>query len=214
MTLQVEIIPVTPFQQNCCLLWDADTKEAVLTDVGGNADMLWARVQELGLDLQQIWLTHGHLDHAGGVVDLCQYKAVPVIGPHPDDAFWLDQLPEATAKYGFPVSDVVKPTSWLQEGDSVKVGAHEFQVLHIPGHTPGHVVFYSAEYGLIIGGDILFQGSIGRTDFPRGNHQDLISNIQQNLYTLPDATEVIPGHGPMTSIGHEKRTNPYVRAQD
>ena len=111
MTLQVEIIPVTPFQQNCCLLWDADTKEAVLTDVGGNADMLWARVQELGLDLQQIWLTHGHLDHAGGVVDLCQYKAVPVIGPHPDDAFWLDQLPEATAKYGFPVSDVVKPTS-------------------------------------------------------------------------------------------------------
>ena len=140
MTLQVEIIPVTPFQQNCCLLWDADTKEAVLTDVGGNADVLWARIQELGLDLQQIWLTHGHLDHAGGVADVRTLKDVPVIGPHPDDAFWLDQLPEATAKYGFPVSPVVKPTQWLNEGDVVKVGAHAFQVLHIPGHTPGHVV--------------------------------------------------------------------------
>lgn len=214
MALKIEIIPVTAFQQNCCLLWDEDSKEAVLTDVGGNADVLWARVQELGLDLKEIWLTHGHLDHAGGVADLCAHKNVPVIGPHADDAFWLYQLPEATAKYGFPVSPAITPNKWLNEGDSVQVGAHEFTVLHIPGHTPGHVVFYSAEYGLIIGGDILFKGSIGRTDFPRGNHQDLISNIQQKLYTLPDETEVIPGHGPMTNIGYEKHHNPYVRVAD
>lgn len=212
MALQVEIIPVTPFQQNCCLLWDADTKEAVLTDVGGNADVLWARIEELGLNLKEIWLTHGHVDHAGGVADLRALKEVPVIGPHEGDAFWLDQLPEATSKYGFPVSPALTPNKWLIEGDTVQVGAHAFSVLHIPGHTPGHVVFYSAEYGLIIGGDILFKGSIGRTDFPRGNHQDLISNIQNKLYVLPDATDVIPGHGPMTNIGDEKRSNPFVQA--
>lgn len=212
MALKIEIIPVTAFQQNCCLLWDDVSLDAVLTDVGGNADMLWQRVQDLGLNLQAIWLTHGHVDHAAGVADMCTYQKVPVQGPHIDDDFWLQQLPEITAKYGFPHSPVVVPSQWLNEGDVLNVGSHEFKTLHIPGHTPGHVVFYSEEHGIIIGGDVLFAGSIGRTDFPRGNHADLIQNIQQKLYVLPNETEVIPGHGPMTTIGREKVSNPYVRA--
>lgn len=210
MALQVEIMPVTPFRQNCTLIWDDETKEGVLTDVGGDADFLLETVAKRGILLKEIWLTHGHLDHAGGVVALLAQQQVPVAGPHQDDLFLLEQLPERTAEFGFPVSPAFVPTRWLQEGEVLTVGAYQFDVLHIPGHTPGHVVFYCPQAELLVAGDVLFYESIGRTDFPRGNHADLIRNITDKLLVLPETAKVIPGHGRMTTIGHEKQHNPYL----
>lgn len=214
MALQFETIPVTPFQQNATILWDDHTRDAVLLDVGGEADLLLAAVAGHQLNLRAVWLTHGHVDHVGGVAALTQKVDVPVLGPHQDDDFWLQQLPDITAAYGFPPSPAFVPTRWLHDGDTVAVGAHEFQVLPIPGHTPGHVVFYSAPNRLLLAGDVLFRGSIGRTDFPRSSHADLVDHIRRNLLTLPENTQVLPGHGPMTSIGHEKRHNPFLRHAD
>ena len=213
MTLNIRIMPVTPFRQNCTLLWDGETKEAVLTDVGGEAPFLLQQVAENGLNLKEIWLTHGHLDHAGGVAGLLAEHPVAVLGPHKDDQYLLDTLPETTAGYGFPVSPPIVPSRHLHEGEQLNVGRYRFEVLHIPGHTPGQVVFYCASEKLLIAGDVLFYESIGRTDFPRGNHEDLVGNIRSKLYTLPDDVTVIPGHGRTTTIGHEKRHNPYVRAE-
>lgn len=211
MALQYETIPVTPFQQNATILWDDQTREAVLLDVGGAADTLLAATAGHGLNLCAVWLTHGHLDHVGGVVDLTHKIDLPVFGPQQDDDFWLRQLPEITEAYGFPVSPAFVPARWLNEGDTVAVGAHEFQVLHIPGHTPGHVVFYSAANRLLLAGDVLFRGSIGRTDFPRGSQADLLRHIRSKILTLPDNTQVLPGHGPMTTIGYEKQHNAFLR---
>ena len=211
MALQIQIMPVTAFRQNCSLLWDDETRDAVLVDVGGDAEHLLAEVDKRSLKLNAIWLTHGHLDHAGGVPMLLERQSVPVIGPHPDDQFLLDALPETTASYGFPVCPVFAPTRWLHEGDTLNVGHFTFNVLHTAGHTPGHVVFYCAAAQLLIAGDVLFYESIGRTDFPRGNHQDLLDNIRNKLFSLPDNTLVIPGHARTTTIGHEKQFNPYVR---
>lgn len=211
MALQIQVIPVTPFQQNAALLWDDVSREAVLTDVGGEAERLLSAVSQHQLKLQAIWLTHGHLDHASGVADLTEQQRVPVLGPHQSDDYWLQALPEITANYGFPVSKPLTPTRWLEDGDELSVGEHKFIVYHIPGHTPGHVVFYNQENNLLIAGDVLFRESIGRTDFPGGNHADLIHGIQSKLLTLPDSTRVLPGHGPMTTIGHEKLHNPYLR---
>lgn len=211
MALQIQVIPVTPFQQNAALLWDDVSKEAVLTDVGGEAERLLSAVSQHQLKLQAIWLTHGHLDHASGVADLTEQQSVPVLGPHQSDDYWLQALPEITANYGFPVSKPLTPTRWLEDGDELSVGEHKFIVYHIPGHTPGHVVFYSQANNLLIAGDVLFCESVGRTDFPGGNHADLIHGIQSKLLTLPDSTRVLPGHGPMTTIGHEKLHNPYLR---
>lgn len=211
MALQIQVIPVTPFQQNAALLWDDVSGEAVLTDVGGEAERLLSAVSQNQLKLQAIWLTHGHLDHASGVADLTEQQSVPVLGPHQSDDYWLQALPEITANYGFPVSKPLTPTRWLEDGDELSVGEHKFIVYHIPGHTPGHVVFYSQANNLLIAGDVLFRESIGRTDFPGGNHADLIHGIQSKLLTLPDSTRVLPGHGPMTTIGHEKLHNLYLR---
>lgn len=211
MALQIQVIPVTPFQQNAALLWDDASREAVLTDVGGESERLLSAVSQNQLKLQAIWLTHGHLDHASGVADLTEQQSVPVLGPHQSDDYWLQALPEITANYGFPVSKALTPTRWLEDGDELSVGEHKFIVYHIPGHTPGHVVFYSQANNLLIAGDVLFHESIGRTDFPGGNHADLIHGIQSKLLTLPDSTRVLPGHGPMTTIGHEKLHNPYLR---
>lgn len=211
MALQIQVIPVTPFQQNAALLWDDVSREAVLTDVGGEAERLLSAVSQHQLKLQAIWLTHGHLDHASGVADLTEQQSVPVLGPHQSDDYWLQALPEITANYGFPVSKPLTPTRWLEDGDELSVGEHKFIVYHIPGHTPGHVVFYNQANNLLIAGDVLFRESIGRTDFPGGNHADLIHGIQSKLLTLPDSTRVLPGHGPMTTIGHEKLHNPYLR---
>ncbi|AHN29512.1 putative metal-binding enzyme, YcbL [Snodgrassella alvi wkB2] len=211
MALQIQVIPVTPFQQNAALLWDDVSREAVLTDVGGEAERLLSAVSQHQLKLQAIWLTHGHLDHASGVADLTEQQSVPVLGPHQSDDYWLQALPEITANYGFPVSKPLTPTRWLEDGDELSVSEHKFIVYHIPGHTPGHVVFYSQANNLLIAGDVLFRESVGRTDFPGGNHADLIHGIQSKLLTLPDSTRVLPGHGPMTTIGHEKLHNPYLR---
>lgn len=212
MPLHIEIFAVTPFRQNCSLIWCSDSRQAVLIDAGGDTALLWQAVQERGLTLTALWLTHGHLDHAGGVPFIKAHADVPVIGPHADDAFLLQELPQTTAAYGFPVCPAFTPDRWLTEGEPLYLGHHRFDVLHIPGHTPGHVVFYNAEHALLIAGDVLFHESIGRTDFPRGNHQDLIDNIRRKLYILPEDTRVLPGHGRPTTIGHEKRHNPFVRA--
>ncbi len=213
MALNIKINAVTPFRQNCSLLWDSDSKEAVLVDAGGDSQYLLNTVQEHGLTLTAVWLTHGHLDHAAGVPALKrQHPDLPVFGPHRDDAFLLDALPESTAAYGFEHCPPFTPEHWLNEGDSVQVGRYAFRVLHTPGHTPGHIVFHCPEEKLLLAGDVLFYESIGRTDFPRGSHQDLSDNIRNKLYILPDDTRVIPGHGRNTDIGHEKRHNPYVRA--
>ncbi|WP_037588469.1 MBL fold metallo-hydrolase [Stenoxybacter acetivorans] len=212
MALRYEIIPVTPFLQNSTLLWDDETQEAVLTDVGGESERLLAEVNKRGLTLTAVWLTHGHVDHVGGVVALRGQIDVPVLGPHRDDDFWIQQLPAAAAAYRFPPSPVFTPAQWLQDGDALSVGQYVFQVLHIPGHTPGHVVFYCAKMPLLIAGDVLFRESIGRTDFPRSNHDDLIRCIREKLWMLPPNTRVIPGHGAMTTIEHEIARNPFVRA--
>lgn len=215
MALYLTIIPVTPYEQNCTLLWDDESNDAVLTDVGGNAPEIWQYIQDNQLNLKEIWLTHGHLDHVGGVVKMCELIDVPVIGPHEDDLFLLEDLANKTreyAKHGFEFSPNFLPTRWLQEGEQLKLGNYVFDVLHIPGHTPGHVVFYCATEKLLIAGDTLFKESVGRTDFPRGNTQDLLNGIRTKLYVLPDDVVVIPGHRDTTTIGHEKQHNPHVRA--
>lgn len=211
MALQIEIMPVTAFRQNCCLIWNNETGEGVLSDVGGDAEFVRRRVQELGVNITALWLTHGHLDHAAGVPDFRQDGKPPVIGPHREDRFLLENLPAITAEYGFPVCPAFLPDRWLDEGDTLEAGGFRFDVLHIPGHTPGHLVFHCAAEKLLIAGDVLFHESIGRTDFPRGNHEALLQGIREKLFVLPDDTLVIPGHGRTTTIGHEKRHNPFFR---
>lgn len=211
MALKIQIMAVTPFRQNCTLIWDDESKEAVLTDVGGDVPVIIEEVNKLGLTVKAIWLTHGHLDHCGGVVEFLQTWNVPVCGPHREDLFLLQSLPEITASYGFPVSPSFEPTQWLDEGDALYLGKHQFDVMHIPGHTPGHLVFYCKAAQLLIAGDVLFYESVGRTDFPRSSTEDLLNGIRNKLYPLPDDVLVIVGHGRTTTIGHEKRYNPFVQ---
>lgn len=208
--LRCEIIPVTPFQQNCSLVWDANTKRGALIDAGGEIDRLLQRVSHHGITLEKLLVTHGHLDHASGVAELSERLALPIEGPHPEDEFWIQGLPEAAQRYGFPPARSFTPDRWLQQGDAVTVGDVSFDVIHCPGHTPGHVVFHQPESQLAFVGDVLFQGSIGRTDFPRGNHDDLIRSIRERLFPLGDDIRFVPGHGPMSSFGQERRFNPYV----
>lgn len=203
-------VPVTPFAQNCSLVWDDQTLQAAVVDPGGDLDRLLAEVDRLGLQLEQIWLTHGHIDHAGGAGELARRLSLPIIGPHEGDRFWLDALPEQSRLFGFAPAQPVTPTRWLHDGDRVTLGGHELQVRHCPGHTPGHVVFHSPELQRAFVGDVLFAGSIGRTDFPRGNHQALIDSITGRLWPMGDETVFIPGHGPESSFGRERRSNPYV----
>ncbi|KJV30014.1 hypothetical protein VI06_09460 [Aquitalea magnusonii] len=210
MSLQYHLIPVTPFAQNCSVLWCDVTREAAIVDAGGDIDRIRAWVAQQGLTVTKLLLTHGHIDHAGGAGELAAQLSVQIEGPEQSESFWLDQLPNQGRMFGFPSSPALTPERWLNEGDTVSIGQETLQVIHCPGHTPGHVVFYSAAAGVLVAGDVLFQGSIGRTDFPMGNHQQLIDAIQQKLFLLPDDTVVIPGHGPLTTIGDEKRHNPFV----
>ncbi len=203
-------IPVTPFQQNCSLVWCDDTREAAVIDPGGDLDVILDAVAEQGLQLQQIWLTHAHIDHAGATADLAARLKLPIIGPHPGDQFWIDGLPQQGVMFGFPRCEPFTPTRWLHDGDTVTLGAHTLNVRHCPGHTPGHVVFHSPEMNRAFVGDVLFAGSIGRTDFPQGNHQQLIDSITQRLWPMGDDTVFIPGHGPESTFGRERRSNPYV----
>ena len=208
--LQYLTIPVTPFQQNCSLIWDDQTRQAAVVDPGGDLEVLLDAVAKLGLKLEQIWITHAHVDHAAGTAELAERLGLPIIGPHPGDQFWIDRLAASAQSYGFPAATEFTPTRWLQDGDTVTLGNHTLQVRHCPGHTPGHVVFYSPEIKRAFVGDVLFAGSIGRTDFPMGNHDDLINAIVQRLWPMGDDTVFIPGHGPESTFGRERKSNPYV----
>ncbi len=209
--LQYLTIPVTAFQQNCSLVWDDTTRQAAVIDPGGDLDDLLDEVERLDLKLEQIWLTHAHIDHAGGTAELARRLSLPIIGPHPGDQFWIDGLPQQGAMFGFPPSDTFTPTRWLHDGDTVELAGHVLDVRHCPGHTPGHVVFHSPEMKRAFVGDVLFAGSIGRTDFPGGNHQHLLDSIAQRLWPMGDDTVFIPGHGPESTFGRERQTNPYVK---
>ena len=208
--LRYRTIPVTAFAQNCSIVWCDQTRAAAVIDPGGEIELLLQAVAELGLQLQAIWLTHAHIDHAGAVGELAERLQLPVIGPHPGDQFWIDALPQQSAIFGFPPAQHFAPTQWLADGDGVQIGQSRLTVRHCPGHTPGHVVFHSAEAQRVFVGDVLFAGSIGRTDFPQGNHAQLLASIREKLWPMGDDTVFIPGHGPEGTLGEERRFNPYV----
>ena len=208
--LNYKTIPVTDFLQNCSLVWCDETMEAAVIDPGGDLDVLLAEVDRLGLKLTQIWQTHAHIDHAGGTAELAEKLSLPIIGPHPADQFWIDGLPEQSKMFGFPHSEAFTPTRWLFDGDKVTVGRCTLDVRHCPGHTPGHVVFHSPEIGRAFVGDVLFAGAIGRTDFPQGDYDTLIDSIVTRLWPMGDETVFISGHGPESTFGRERKTNPYV----
>jgi glyoxylase-like metal-dependent hydrolase (beta-lactamase superfamily II) len=208
--LHYTTIPVTAFQQNCSLVWCDETQQAAVIDPGGDLDQILAEVKQRGLTLTQIWQTHAHIDHAGGTAELAAKLNLPIIGPHPADQFWIDGLAQQSKMFGFPPADAFTPTRWLHDGDTVTVGHSTLNVRHCPGHTPGHVVFHSPEIKRAFVGDVLFAGSIGRTDFPQGDHDTLIASITQRLWPMGDDTVFIPGHGPESSFGRERQSNPYV----
>ena len=204
------IAPVTALQQNCTIVWCDKTKKAAIIDPGGEVDRLLGALKSQGLTLEKNWITHGHMDHAGGTAALKAATGVPVEGPHPDDQFWIDDIGTSGAKWGMPEAKTFTPDRWLHDGDRVTLGETEFEVIHCPGHTPGHVVFFHRQARFAQVGDVLFQGSIGRTDFPRGNFKDLIDAITGKLWPLGDDVRFVPGHGPMSSFGQERKTNPFV----
>lgn len=203
-------VPVTQFQQNCSIVWCDVTRQAAVIDPGGDLNVILKEVERLKVTLTQIWLTHAHIDHAGGTAELAAKLKLPIIGPQRGDQFWIDGLPEQSVMFGFPMSDTFTPTRWLEDGDTVQLGESTMQVRHCPGHTPGHVVFYSAEMQRAFVGDVLFAGSIGRTDFPQGDHDTLIASITQRLWPMGNETVFIPGHGPESTFGRERKLNPYV----
>ena len=209
--LHYQTVPVTPFQQNCSIVWEDETMQAAVIDPGGDLDRLVDAVKRLQVRLVAIWLTHAHIDHAGGTAELARRFELPVIGPHRADQFWIDALAEQGRMFGFPHAEPFTPTRWLDDGDTVTLGRHTLQVRHCPGHTPGHVVFHAPELQRAFVGDVLFAGSIGRTDFPQGNHAQLIASITERLWPMGDDTVFIPGHGPESSFGRERRSNPYVK---
>jgi glyoxylase-like metal-dependent hydrolase (beta-lactamase superfamily II) len=208
--LQYETIPVTAFAQNCSIVWCDETMQAAVIDPGGDLPRISAAAARLGVTLRAIWITHAHIDHAGGAAALARQFDLPIIGPHPGDQFWIDALAEQSRRFGLPPAEPFTPTRWLHDGDEVTVGRCTLAVRHCPGHTPGHVVFHSPEARRAFVGDVLFAGSIGRTDFPRGNHAELIRSITERLWPMGDDTVFIPGHGPESTFGQERRTNPFV----
>ena len=207
--MKAVIVPVTALQQNCTLIWCTKTMKGAFTDPGGDLDRLKAAVEKAGVTLEKLLVTHGHLDHCGQTGILAKELGLPIEGPHEADRFWIARLGDDGKNYGMH-GEVFEPTRWLHDGDKVTVGDLELDVIHCPGHTPGHVVFYHAPSHFAVVGDVLFQGSIGRTDFPLGNHQDLIDSITQKLWPLGQDVTFIPGHGPVSTFGQERRTNPFV----
>lgn len=208
--LEYLTIPVTAFQQNCSLVWCGESRDAAVIDPGGDLPVILAEVERLGLTLRAIWLTHAHIDHAGGAGELAQSHALPIIGPHEGDQFWIDGLPQQSAMFGFPPAQSFTPTRWLHDGDSVQIGRETLAVRHCPGHTPGHVVFHAPQIERVFVGDVIFAGSIGRTDFPQGNHEQLVASITERLWPMGGTTVFIPGHGPESTLGRERLSNPYV----
>ncbi len=211
--MKVSVIPVTPLQQNCSVLVCEKTGKAAVVDPGADLDDIVALIEKLGGTLEKILVTHGHTDHAGGVSLLAKRFGVPNIpieGPHPDDQFWIERIPLNAPRYGLVGATAFTPDRWLAGGDTVRFGEVELEVRHCPGHTPGHVIFFSREHKLAMVGDVLFQGSIGRTDFPRGDHDTLLRSIATQLWPLGDYVTFIPGHGPLSTFGEERASNPYV----
>ncbi len=206
----VAVFPVTPLQQNCTLVLCRNTMKAALIDPGASVDALLAAVAKQGLTLDAIWVTHGHLDHCGGVADMQDKTGLDVIGPHPDDQFWIDDLAQHGLAYGVPEARPFTPTRWLADGDTVTLGETTWEVYHCPGHTPGHVIFFNREARFAQVGDVLFSGSVGRTDFPRSDPEALLQSIVKKLWPLGDDVQFVPGHGPASTFGAERRTNPFV----
>lgn len=208
--MKYRVIPVTPFEQNCTLLWCEKTLHGAVVDPGGDVPRILAAITEEGVTVDKLLVTHGHIDHAGAAAELAKKLNVQIEGPHADDAFLLDELPRQSQRYGFPLAASFTPSRWLKDGDSVQVGEEKLTVLHTPGHTPGHVVFFDSTANLALVGDVLFHGSIGRTDFPRGDFNTLISSIREKLLPLGDDVAFISGHGPMSTFGSERRSNPFL----
>ncbi|MFA5901241.1 MAG: MBL fold metallo-hydrolase, partial [Hyphomicrobium sp.] len=208
--LNAAIVPVTPFQQNCTLLWDAETKQGAIVDPGGDLDRIEAAIAEVGMNPEKIILTHGHIDHAGGAAELRErLGGIPIEGPHAAERPLLENLDKQGEAYGVPARPVT-PDRWLDEGETVTVAGHTFDVLHCPGHSPGSVVLVNHAQHFALMGDVLFQGSIGRTDLPMGNHEALMHSIRTKVLALPDDFAFICGHGPTSTIGQERRTNPFI----
>lgn len=208
--MNIEIIPVTAFQQNCSLIWD-DEKNAAIIDPGGEAEKLIGRIEELGLNLEAILLTHAHLDHVGAAEQVKQHFGVEIWGPQEEDRFLFDSLPEQSLRFGMPTIHAFLPDRWLHEGETIHAGGGIFEILHLPGHTPGHIGFIEKQKKAAFTGDVLFQGSIGRTDLPGGNYTQLISAIREKLFKLNGDMIIIAGHGPYTTIEHEETNNPFLK---
>lgn len=208
--MNIEIIPVTAFQQNCSLIWD-DEKNAAIIDPGGEAEKLIGRIEELGLNLEAILLTHAHLDHVGAAEQVKQHFGVEIWGSQEEDRFLFDSLPEQSQRFGMPMIHAFLPDRWLHEGETIHAGGGIFEILHLPGHTPGHIGFIEKQKKAAFTGDVLFQGSIGRTDLPGGNYTQLISAIREKLFKLNGDMIIIAGHGPYTTIEHEKTNNPFLK---
>lgn len=204
------IIPVTPYQQNCSILWCEQEGVGAIVDPGGDIPGIKQAINQVGIKPVKILITHGHLDHAAAAKELSEELGIPIIGPHQEDQFWIDSLKETCEMSGFPPAEPFTPQRWLVDGDEVEVGKITLQVLHCPGHTPGHVVFFEPESKTAFVGDVLFQGSIGRTDFPKGDHETLVSSIRNKLWPLGDEVTFVPGHGPLSTFGKERQTNPFV----
>lgn len=208
--MQYQIIPVTAFQENCSIVWCETSKTAAIIDPGGEPELLKKAIEKLGVTVSKILLTHGHLDHVGAAKVLADFYQVKIYGAEQQDQFLFDNLPHQCVQFGFPFTEAFLPDVWLQEGDTITVGDIHFDVLHCPGHTPGHLVFINKTDKIAFVGDVLFKNSIGRTDFPRGNYADLMASINNKLFTLGDDITFIPGHGPISTFGAEKMSNPYL----
>lgn len=208
--MKYKIIPVTPFQQNCTLLWCEATLKAAVVDPGGDLNKIISTIKKEKVTVEKILITHAHIDHAGGAAELSRKSNLPIEGPQKEDQFWIDGLPAQSKEYGFPLAEVFTPSRWLEQNDTITVGNLTLKVHHTPGHTPGHVIYFHPESKLAIVGDVLFKGSIGRTDFPRGDHATLIRSIREQLWPLGSDVTFIPGHGPMSTFGIERRSNHFV----
>lgn len=209
--LQIAVLPVTPFQQNCAILWCTETNEAAIVDPGGDVARIETALKQAGVKPVAIWLTHGHIDHAGGAAELAESLKLPVIGPHQAEAPLLNALPEQGLRFDMHGVKAVTPDRWLTDGDEVELGKLRFEVAHVPGHSPGHVTFFNEKLRFLLAGDTVFAGSVGRTDFPYGDHEALISGIKTKLLPLGDDVQFLPGHGPASTLGEERLNNSFLR---
>ncbi|PCD88547.1 MBL fold metallo-hydrolase [Vibrio mediterranei] len=210
MSLQYQVVPVTSFAQNCSIVWCDETMKGVVVDPGGDVKQLEMLIKELGVQVEQLVLTHGHLDHVGGTEPLAEALDANIVGPHKADNFWLQGLENQSQMFGFPLTKAFEPNQWLDDGDTVEFGNQSLNVIHTPGHTPGHVVLYNEESKVAFVGDVLFNGGIGRTDFPQGDYATLINSIKTKLWPLGNDVTFVPGHGPQSTFGHERASNPFV----